>query len=122
MLSDLGRRMLGQLPAWAKDEKAVIKAETAENGGSVRAYSTAQLTEFFAESPYVPSMSEDDVLERMDELAEAGYCEQDEKEEWHMTQEGFQEIHAPREDPAEMEPGAAVVELAPAQGEMKEGK
>jgi hypothetical protein len=114
MLSDLGRRVLGHLPVWAKNEKALIKAE----GGakeSVRSYNLQQLTERLLEDPHTADMSEDQVLVCLEPLVEHGLAEVDKDGNYRMTQAGFDALHAPRDDAEEQVPGEVFLDLAPAQ-------
>jgi hypothetical protein len=115
-LTALGRRVLGHLPVWVKNEKAHIKAE----GGaavSVRSYSLADFTSRLAEDPSTfvvddngpRSLTEAECGTSLAALADQGLAEETDGE-WRMTQLGFEAITAPVE-PATNAPDEVVVPL-----------
>jgi hypothetical protein len=117
-LTELGRRVLGNLPAWAADEAAVI----AEEGGperSVRSHSLAELASQLAVNTAVQALgangplTPDEVQAALLGLAEKGLATEADGQ-WRMTQAGFEAITASVPDdgaPA----GAVTVETHPAQ-------
>jgi hypothetical protein len=141
-MTDLGRRALGNLPAWAEDEDAVIE----EEGGpqlSVRSHSLAEMV-----GQLVPNveamitdtegvkrpMTEAEVEVTMDALVAEGWAEKVTRtqltyedgedgepvetpvdvEHYKMTQAGFDALHAPVEEKPDQKPGAVALNLHPA--------
>lgn len=113
-LTDLGRRVLGHLPAWASDEPALIEAE----GGvhvSIRSYDLATFTARIAEDQSIdPPLSEDAVLATLEALKQNGLAS-DSLGKWKMLKLGFAALTDEAENETQA-PGAVVVELNPAVG------
>jgi hypothetical protein len=124
-LTMLGRRVLGHLPVWAKNERAHVKAE----GGadvSIRSYSLADFTERLAEDPSTFLVDEAQVTRSLTEaecdvslrgLADQGLAEETDGQ-WRMTQLGFEAITAP-DEPEAVVPGEVVIPLNPAVADSK---
>lgn len=115
-LTDLGRRTLGKLPVWAKDEDAHVEAE----GGpevSIRSYTLPEFTVRCAEDPAIqPALSEAQVQVTLEALAAKGLAVE-RKDGWKMTKAGFDALHAPLDEDEEQTPGAVTVGLHPAVAE-----
>jgi hypothetical protein len=113
-LTDLGRRVLGHLPAWASDEPTLIEAE----GGvhvSIRGYDLATFTTRLAEDQSIdPPLNEDGVLSTLEALKQNGLAS-DSSGKWKMLKLGFAALTDEAENEAQS-PGAVVVELNPAVG------
>lgn len=127
-LSELGRRVLASLPAWAKDEPWVI----AEEGGpelSVRSHTLDELAADIAVNSQTQTLgadgppNRDEVQAVLDALQGAGYVEHVDEatiegithvDAWRMTEAGFEAITAAPAVPGEGEQkGAAFIEFAP---------
>lgn len=110
-LTELGRRVLGHLPAWAEDEAALIEAE----GGpdiSIRSYTLDELVERLAEDPSIdPPLSAAAVQAVLDVLKSLGYAS-GRGGDWRMNKVGLKAIEAPVEN--NEPPGAVVIEMHPA--------
>lgn len=107
-LTELGRRVLGSLPAWAEDEKAVVEAE----GGpefTVRSHTLEELTAELALNPFAQfgengTMTADEVQVALDDLQRVGFVEfidgahtiagVQHENAWRMTKLGFETITA----------------------------
>ena len=126
-LTELDRRVLGHLPAWAADEKAHIKME----GGpqfSIRTYNLTDFTERLGEDPNavgvdangdVRHASEPEVAALLGQLVERGLAERDDagdEQRWRMTEAGFEAITGPEKKPDQI-PGPIEVPLNPAVAE-----
>ncbi len=112
-LTELGRRVLGHLPAWAADEKAHVAME----GGpeiSIRSYNLADFTVRLAEDRTVsPSLSEIECEQSLNALVDAGLAARNKAGEWRMTKAGF-ELLTGAENKPDQQPGTVLVETHPA--------
>lgn len=110
-LTELGRRVLGHLPAWSADEAKLIEAE----GGpevSVRSYTPEELTARLAEDPSIePPLIQAAVEGVLGVLQGLGYASQ-RGTAWRMNKAGLEALTAPVE--SNEPPGAVVVETHPA--------
>lgn len=110
-LTELGRRVLGHLPAWAEDEAALIEAE----GGpdlSIRSYTLDELVERLAEDSSIePPLSDAAVQAVLGVLKSLGYASS-KGGRWRMNKAGLRALVAPVE--SNEPPGAVVVEMHPA--------
>lgn len=130
VLSELDRRVLGHLPAWAADEAAHIESE----GGpelSIRTYGLIEFTARLAEDPNAVGMdltgasrhlTAPEVAAVLADLVERGLAARDDigtegqdgfQARWRMTAEGFNELTGPERKPGQI-PGPVEVPLNPA--------
>jgi hypothetical protein len=121
ILSNIERRVLAHLPAWAADEAAHV----AEEGGpevSVRSYSLPAFTLRLAEDPGTKvdgrSLDEAECLRTLQVLASRGFAE--DREGWRMTQAGFEALTGPSEE-SDQVPAPVDVALHPAQQDSSAG-
>lgn len=115
MLTPLGRRILANLPVWTADEDALL-AEEGE--GAIRSYTLAKFTtDRIGEDPAAPNMTEAQVEASLVDLQGAGLCQEDEEGGWRMTEAGFEALHEQLPQPTDVEPGAVLMELHPAQAD-----
>lgn len=136
VLTELERRVLGHLPAWAEDEEAHVEMEGGprreEDGamaGSIRAYAIDEFTVRLAEDPCavgvdatgaVRHLRAPEVAGQLEALVERGLAERDDLEvdegqllaRWRMTQAGFEAITGPEKKPDQI-PGPVEVETHP---------
>lgn len=140
-LTELERRVLGHLPAWAANEKAHIRMEGGK-ATSIRTYNLADFTERLTEDPNavgvdangdVRHATEPEAASLLGALVDRGLAERDDREvpavkadgeivaeayteaRWRMTEAGFHAITGPEKKPDQL-PGPVAVPLNPAHG------
>jgi hypothetical protein len=112
-LTDLGRRVLAHLPIWVEDEDAHVALEGGPEN-SIRSYTLPDFTARLAEDPFTPPMDEEQVLTALEGLKAAGLASAS-GGKWRMLKRGHAALTAAPE-PADQEPGAVVIDVAPARG------
>lgn len=124
VLSELDRRVLGHLPAWAADEAAHVAME----GGpevSIRSYGLSEFTVRLAEDPNAVGLAADgtvrhatesEVEQLLEGLVGRGFASRDDVDgvkRWRMTAAGFDAITGPQVLPDQI-PGPVEIPLDPA--------
>lgn len=127
-LTELGRRVLGHLPVWAKNEKAHVKAEGGPKN-SIRSYGLADFTVRLAEDPeavvtdeagVTRHMTEAEVEQTLQALADTGLASSDDEGQWRMTEAGYDALVTPQQRP-DQTPGAVTMNLHPAKAKADGG-
>ena len=87
--SDIERRVLAHLPAWAENEDEFMKAEL-EGGAreSIRSYDVPGLTVRLGKDPCIPERTEGQTQVFLESLREKGYASEGDGQ-WRMTKEGL---------------------------------
>lgn len=137
-LTELGRRVLGSLPAWAEDEPAMIAAN-ADPENAVRSHTLAELTPDLAANPALNAyraergegpITEAEVQAALEALQGEAFAEHIDdatihgihhEDAWRMTQEGFEALTGPVEAEPDAPKGAVTVALHPAIAEIRSG-
>ena len=137
-LTELERRVLGHLPAWAEDEGAFIEMEggprrldeeTGEWVGSIRTYNLPEFTVRLSEDPCAVGLGSDgqggmvvrhltapEVEHQLGLLVERGLAARDDdgdEARWRMTEAGHASLTGPQKMPDQI-PGPVEVEPHPA--------